>query len=112
MQGMILGLLLTPVFTPALAVAQEPQLFIGTITDTECANGDHSQMRMGSTDAECTTACIFAHGAMYVLFDGDEVYVLSDQQAPAEFAGRKVRVTGTVDAETKTIHLDSIEAAE
>ena len=108
MQALILGLLLTA----SLATAQGQQTFIGTVTDTECANGNHSQMRMGSTDAECTTACIFAHGAMYVLYDGDEVYTLSDQQAPAEFAGKRVRVTGRLDAGTKTIQMDSIAAAE
>ena len=107
MQALTLGFL----WIAALA-AQGQQTFIGTATDTECANANHSQMRMGSTDAECTTACFFAHGAMYVLYDGNEVYALSDQQAPEEFAGRKVRVTGKLDAETKTIQMDSIVAAE
>ena len=107
MQALTIGFL----WIAALA-AQGQQTFIGTVTDTECANANHSQMRMGSTDAECTTACFFAHGAMYVLYDGNEVYALSDQQAPEEFAGRKVRVTGKLDAETKTIQMDSTVAAE
>ena len=108
MQTLALGLL----WITALVAAQGQQTFIGTVTDTECANANHSQMQMGSTDAECTTACIFAHGAMYVLHDGNEVYRLSDQQTPEEFAGRKVRVTGRLDAETRTIQVDSIVAAE
>ena len=108
MQALFLGFL----WIAALAAAQGQQTFIGIVTDTECANANHSQMRMGSTDAECTTACIFAHGAMYALYDGSEVYTLSDQQAPEEFAGRKVKVTGRLDAETKTIQMDSIVAAE
>ena len=53
-----------------------------------CANADHSQMRMGPTDAECTIACVSAHGAMYVLYDGKDVYTLSDQQTPEKFAGK------------------------
>ena len=108
MQALIFGFL----WIAALAAGQGEQRFIGHVTDSECANANHSQMQMGSTDAECTTACIFAHGAMYVLHDGNEVYRLSDQQAPEEFAGRKVRVTGRLDAETKTIQVDSIVAAE
>ena len=48
-------------------------------------------------------ACVAAHGAAFVLFDGTNVYKLSDQKTPDKFAGQKVRVTGTVDAKTKTI---------
>ena len=70
MQTLALGLL----WITALVAAQGQQTFIGTVTDTECANANHSQMQMGSTDAECTTACIFAHGAMYVLHDSNEVH--------------------------------------
>ena len=69
-------------------------------------------MRMGSTDAECTLACVSAHGADLVLYDGKEVYTLSDQQTPEKFAGKKVAVTGTLDTKTKTIRVDSITAAK
>ncbi len=44
------------------------QTFTGTITDSMCPTGDHSKMRMGPTDAECTEAC--SCGASYVLYDG------------------------------------------
>lgn len=95
-----------------LAAAAGKQTFTGTITDSMCATADHSQMRMGSTDAECTIACVDAHDAMFVLYDGKEVYVLSDQHAPEKFAGKKVTVTGTLDAKTKTIQVESITAAK
>jgi hypothetical protein len=65
---------------------------------------------MGPTDAECTIACIRAHGATYVLYDGKHAYDLSDQQTPEKFAGKRVTVTGTVDAKTYTIQVDSITA--
>ena len=96
----------------ALAAAQNKPKFTGAITDSMCATADHSRMRMGSTDAECTIACISAHNAMYVLYDGREVYTLSDQQTPEKFAGKKVTVTGTLDARTRTIQVDSITAAK
>jgi len=67
---------------------------------------------MGPTDAECSIACVIAHNALYVLYDGQEVYTLSDQQTPEEFAGKQVRVTGTLNARTMTIQMDSITAAE
>src|SRR5713101_1924591 len=96
----------------ALAEVPGKQTFTGTITDSMCPMGDHSRMRMGSTDAECTIACISAHGATYVLYDGKEAYTLSDQQTPEKFAGKKVTVTGTLDARTKKIQVDSITAAK
>ena len=108
MQALVLGFFVTA----ALVGAQGQQTFIGTVTDDMCANVNHSQMRMGSTDAECTIACIFAHGSLYVLYDGTDVYTLSDQQAAEAFAGKRVRVTGNLDGETKTIQVDSIAAAE
>ena len=91
--------------------APPQQKFTGVITDSMCENGDHSQMRMGPTDAECTAACIRFHGASYVLYDGKQAYTLSDQKTPEKFAGKRVTVSGTVDAKTKTIHVDAIAAA-
>jgi len=67
---------------------------------------------MGPTDAECTVACVGAHGATYVLFDGKDVYTLSDQRTPEKFAAQKVKVTGTLDAKTRTIQVESITAAK
>jgi hypothetical protein len=92
----------------ALAAGQSTRSFTGVITDSMCAAGDHSRMRMGSTDGECTIACVQAHGAAYVLYDGKETYSLSDQATPEKFAGKKVIVTGALDAKSKTIKVDSI----
>lgn len=104
-------LLIAVLLTLAAAVsAQDKQTFTGTITDSECANADHSLMRMGDTSAECVNACVDSHGATYLLFDGKVAYALSDQKAPAKFAAKKVTVTGTLDAKTKTIHVESIVA--
>jgi len=111
MRSLALGLIAL-VAIAALTLAQGKQKFTGTITDSMCPTGDHSHMRMGPTDAECTIACIQVHGALYVLYDGKEAYTLSDQTTPEKFAAKKVTVTGTLDAKTKTIHMDSIVAAK
>jgi hypothetical protein len=95
-----------------LIAAPGKQTFTGTITDSMCSTADHSQMKMGPTDAECTKACVGIHGATYVLYDGKNVYELSDQKTPEQFAAKKVTVTGTLDAKTKTIKVDSITAAK
>jgi hypothetical protein len=104
---MLTGLLIIAV----LSAAPAAQTFSGVVTDSMCATGDHSQMRMGPNDADCTTACVLAHGATYVLFDGKTAYALSDQRTPEKFAGKKVKVTGTLDAKTKTIQVASMSAA-
>jgi hypothetical protein len=101
----------TLLLTAVVAAAQGNRTFTGVITDSECAEADHSRMRMGPTEAECTIACVAAHSASYVLFDGKDVYMLSDQEAPERFAGRKAAVSGALDARTMTIQVDSITAA-
>jgi hypothetical protein len=101
--------ILSMVLGAAVTAAPGKQTFTGVITDSMCANGDHSRMKMGANDAECTIACVDAHGAQYVLYDGKASYTLSDQKTPQKFAGKKVTVTGTLDAKTKTIQVDSIK---
>lgn len=108
MKASILGLLAVI----ALAAAPGKQTFTGVITDGMCSDGDHSHMKMGPTDAECTKACVSVHGAVYVLYDGKQSYELSDQNTPEKFAGQKVTVKGTLDAKSKTIQVDSISAAK
>ena len=96
----------------ALSAAPGTQTFTGVVSDNICGQGGHARMRMGPTDAECTIACISAHGATYVLSDGKNVYTLSDQRTPEQFAAQKVRVVGTLDVKTRTIQVDSISPAK
>jgi len=96
----------------SLSAAPATQTFMCVITDDMCPKGDHSGMQMGPTDADCTRACVSVHAAQFVLYDGKTAYGLSDQKAPDKFAGQKVRVTGTLNAKTKTIAVESIAAAK
>ena len=111
-QEVVKHLIVSLLAVAVLSAAQGKQTFTGTIADDMCGKADHSQMRMGPTDAECTLACIDVHGATYVLYDGKDVYTLSDQRTPEKFAAQKVRVIGTLDSKTKTIQVDSIAAAK
>ena len=86
------------------------QTFRGTITDDMCPKANHSRMQMGPTDAECARACADVHGASFVLYDGKNIYMLSDQQTPEKFAGQKVKVVGTLDPKTDSVQVDSIAA--
>jgi len=96
----------------AFRQVQDTQTFTGIITDDMCPLGDHGRMRMGPTAAECVKACIDAHRAAYVLYDGKSAYVLTGQQTPERFAAQKVRVVGTLDEKTKEIRVESITAAK
>lgn len=85
-------------------------VFHGVITDTGCPKGDHTKMNMGK-DPQCVVACVKA-GAKYMLYNGKDGYILSDQKSPAAFAARKVIVTGTLDPKHDTIQVTSIQPAK
>src|ERR1043166_869273 len=87
--------------------AGEKQTFTGVITDDMCDKADHKSMNMGP-DPKCVSECIKGMGGKYVLFDGKNSYVLSDQKTPEKFAAKKVTVSGTLDAKNKTIKVDKI----
>jgi hypothetical protein len=78
--------------------------FTGQISDSICARaGSHDDaMRMnkfmGNTAASCSTACVDAMGAKFVLFNPKtkKIYRLSDQAAARKFAGQNVKVTGSL----------------
>jgi Protein of unknown function (DUF5818) len=103
MRSLLIGLLAAL----TLGGVQSTQTFVGVVSDEMCAL-DHTAMRMGPTDAECTHACVEEHDAAYVLADDTRIYRLSDQSRAKPFAGRKVKVVGTLDAATNTIAVTSI----
>jgi hypothetical protein len=84
------------------------QTFTGTITDSMCV-ANHAMMHV-SPDAKCVRECAKAGGGVkYVLYDGKNAYKLSDQQTPEQFAGQKVKLTGTLFAKTGIIQVERIE---
>jgi hypothetical protein len=84
------------------------QTFTGTITDSMCV-ADHAMMHV-TPDAKCVRECVKAgSGVKYVLYDGKNAYKLSDQQTPEQFAGQRVRVTGTLFERTGIIQVGKIE---
>jgi len=80
------------------------QVFTGEVTDTFCAkNKSHEEMMnenksMGREKQTCTQKCAQI-GAKYVLLDASKgtVYQLDDQGKAAAFAGKEVRVVGTLE---------------
>lgn len=93
-----------------------PMSFEGEVMDSVCgALASHEAMikKEGYKNAkECALGCAGA-GGTFVLYaiTNKTVYQLDDQEKPKTFAGQKVTVIGTYDGETKTIHVQSIQAA-
>jgi uncharacterized protein DUF5818 len=90
-----------------------PRLFSGIISDSECGL-DHSRMKKAHNlpnDLKCTRVCCEKFQQEYVLADHTtgEVYQLDDQKKARQLANRIVRVLGTLDADSGTIHVLQIE---
>jgi hypothetical protein len=61
-------------------------------------------------DAKCVKACVRdAKSCQDTLLDGTKVYRLSDQDTPAPFAGRTVRVTGVLYTKTNILKVEKIK---
>jgi uncharacterized protein YdeI (BOF family) len=69
---------------------------------------------MPNQDASRTktfTGTVVKDGEQYVLRDSSgSVYKLDDSTRAQTFEGKTVKVTGTLDSNSKMIHVDSIQA--
>jgi hypothetical protein len=91
--------------------------YSGEIMDSACAKmGSHDGMMKAHSNIKdakgCTLGCVKG-GAKVVLYDSTSkaVYELDDQQKPMQFAGDKVKIMGTLDKATNTIHVADIQPA-
>ena len=93
--------------------AQKDQTYSGEIMDSQCAflGGHQNMIKQGESSKDCTERCVKI-GGKYALFDAGTktAYQLDDQKKAAGFAGEKVKVTGTLNSSTKTIHVTDIKA--
>lgn len=106
----------------SFAADKNAKTFTGEIMDSQCAMmGSHAEMlkkegmgNMNPNDPmakkKCTLGCA-KMGGKFVLFNSADntVYQLDDQKKPEKFAGESVKVTGTLDEATKTIHVKKIQ---
>ena len=117
------SLFLFVVFSVAILVAADMKsgnTYTGVIADSSCANNVHSLSRshkemlrskaFGSTDAECARNCVRHYGSSFVLVHKNEVYSLDNQVLADKFAGQTVKIEGTLDTASKTIHVLSMDA--
>jgi type 1 fimbria pilin len=90
--------------------------YTGEIMDSACAKmGSHETMMKKegiATAKDCTLGCVKA-GSKFVLYNSAKkmTYQLDDQTKPMDFAGQKVKVMGTLDKATNTIHVTDIKGS-
>ncbi len=110
----VAGSLMLVLLIVSFSIAQD-RTFNGEIMDSACAKmGSHDGMMKSHADIKdakgCTLGCVKG-GAKFVLYDSTSktAYDLDDQQKPVQFAGQRVKVRGTVDKGTNTIHVTDIQ---
>jgi len=103
----LLGLLLAAGLSLPAPGKDAGKTYVGSIGDSMCG----AKHMMGGSDKECTLECVKKEGSKYILIDPNgKIYQLSDQKSPEQFAGAKVKVTGTLNGDT--IAVTSIVAAD
>ncbi len=116
MKKLALGFAAILMFVTVASAAPTSKTYTGEIMDSSCAMmGSHEGMMKEhaniKTAKECTLGCV-KMGAKFVLYDPatKTTYKLDDQKKPVRFAGEKVKVMGTYDKATETIHVVSIKS--
>lgn len=106
-------------FSAALLVAHlavaASSTWTGEISDSMCGK-DHSMMAGGGKPPnakECTLECVKA-GSKFVFITQGKVYEISNQDLPAlkTFAGNKVRLSGEMQSDGKSIKANKLEAVK
>jgi hypothetical protein len=98
---------------------QASHAYHGEVSDSQCAMNVHSLTRshqemlksksMGGTSNTCTVYCIEHLGGYLVLSAGNDVYRLDRSDLVHGFEGRRVIITGILDAKLKQIHVLKID---
>jgi uncharacterized protein YdeI (BOF family) len=88
-----------------MPVIQEPQ------APPAQTSPDQSMPSQDQSKATTFTGTIVKDGENYVLRDSSGgIYKLDDSSRAQAFEGKTVKVTGKLDADSKLIHVDSIQA--
>ena len=88
-----------------MPVIQEPQ------APPAQTSPDQTMPNQDQTKAATFTGTIVKDGENYVLRDSSGgIYKLDDSSRAQAFEGKTVKVTGKLDADSKLIHVDSIQA--
>ena len=70
-----------------------------------------SSSSMQTSQSSAFTGTVVKAGGKYVLKTSDMNYQLDDQQKAKQFVGQQVKVSGSLDTNTSTIHVSDISPA-
>jgi len=111
MKSIILGVTMLTVATGAMALGESPKARQTSILYSQAfMMQDQPQ---AAPELKVYTGTIAKSGEQFVLREDSSrtAYQLDDQQSAGKFAGKRVRVTGVLDASNNTIRVQSIEEA-
>lgn len=101
---------------------EQPRVFTGEIADSQCALNVHSLTRshqemlkskyMGGTAKDCAEYCVKYLGGDFVLSTKDEVYRFDNPEKARPFAGKTVKITGTLEPKMRLIQIEKIDAVK
>jgi uncharacterized protein YdeI (BOF family) len=95
----------SPISASPMPVIQEPQ------APPSQTPPDQAMPNQDSSKTATFTGTVVKDGEQYVLRDSSGgVYKLDDTSRAQAFEGKTVKVTGRLDANSKMIHVDSIQA--
>ena len=87
----------------------------GEIMDSQCAYNVHSTSQshesmtekgvFGRDARSCTLHCAKEMAGVFVLVSKKDVYRLDNQDQAELFAGHRVKISATLDAKTRTLHV-------
>jgi len=75
------------------------------------APSQDSSSSMQTSQGSSFTGTVVKAGGKYVLKTSDMNYQLDDQKKAKQFVGQQVKVSGTLDSSTSTIHISDISPA-
>jgi hypothetical protein len=96
-----------------LSVAGALLVFTGAPMIGRAAAPPTSMQQQSEQQSKTFSGTITKHGDSFVLNDAANKtsYMLDDGQKASRYEGKKVKVTGTVDTASNTIHVETIEEA-
>ena len=94
-----------------MPVIQEPQAPPAQTPPAQASPDQSSMPNQDATKTTTFTGTVVKDGENYVLRDSSGgIYKLDDSTRAQTFEGKTVKVTGKLDADSKMIHVDSIQA--
>ena len=111
-----LGVLFIKRYVPtggALNAGGNKSVIRGWLADQGCASGRANGGTYAGTDPDCARKCVH-EGEKIVLIDADHkrLLVVANKDAAVERVGDYVEISGDLDEQARTLHIDSLKLLE